>query len=203
MIRGDLSNRIIHLTKGNSLDEASANFFKIISEGKLIGGTGYIRGNYICVCFSEAPISVLSQVLSNPSIHGMRYAPLGVMVPKRWLFEKGGRPVIYQAEAEFELLPEELRYRHVRYEPHRDVDHTWEREWRILTPELSLDPENVTFVVPTRKWEDQFKQKHQDDQRTRALVFGDAGFLAIKKFPWHFIVLEDLGVEFQWKPDKI
>ncbi len=198
MIRGDLSNRLIHLTKGGSLDEASANFSKIILEGKLIGNTGYIRGNYTCVCFSEAPISVLSQVLSNPSVHGMRYAPLGVMVQKRWLFEKGGRPVIYQAESEYELLPEELRYRHVRYEPHRGVDHTWEREWRIRTPELILNPESVTFVVPTRKWEDRFKQEHEENQKARALAYGDAAFLVIEKLHWHFIVLEDLGVEFQW-----
>jgi hypothetical protein len=105
MIRGDLSNRLIHLTKGSDLQEAESNFKKIFDDGKLLGGTGHIRGNYTCVCFSEAPISVLSQVLSNPSAHGMRYAPFGVMVHKKWLFEQGGRPVIYQAEDEFELLP--------------------------------------------------------------------------------------------------
>jgi len=198
MIRGDLSNRLIHLTKGNTIDEASPNFFQIINQGKLIGGTGYIRGGYSCVCFSKAPISVLSQVLSIPSVHGMRYAPLGVMVQKQWLFEKGGRPVIYQADEQFELLPEELKYRHVRYEPHRGIDHTWEREWRIHTQELFLDAATATFVVPTREWEEQFKEEHANNQRAMALALGDNGWIGVEKFRWHFIVLEDLGVEFQW-----
>jgi hypothetical protein len=198
MIRGDLSNRIIHLTKGNTLDEASANFFQIIHQGKLIGGTGFIRGGYTCVCFSEAPISILSQALSNTTVHGMRYAPLGVMVHKQWLFEKGGRPVIYQAEEEFELLPEELKYRHVRYEPHRGIDHTWEREWRIQTQKLVLDAATATLVVPTREWEEHFKQEHANDQQGMVLALGDDAWIAIEKLRWHFIVLEDLGVEFRW-----
>ncbi|HQT25640.1 MAG TPA: hypothetical protein PLK99_03475 [Burkholderiales bacterium] len=198
MIRGDLSNRLIHLTKGNTLEEASTNFLEIVRQGKLIGGTGHIRGGYTCVCFSEAPITVLSQVLSNPTVHDMRYAPLGIMVQKQWLFERGGRPVIYQSDAEFELLPEELKYRHVRYEPQRNIDHTWEREWRIKAPELVLDPTTVTFVVPTREWEERFKQQHADDQQGMALALGDDAWLAVEKFRWHFIVLEDLGVEFQW-----
>jgi hypothetical protein len=197
MIRGDLSNRLIHLTKGNTLAEASPNFLQIINEGKLIGSTGHIRGGYTCVCFSEAPISVLSQVLSNPAVLGMRYVPLGVMVRKQWLFEQGGRPVIYQADEEFELLPDELKYRHVRYEPHKGIDHTWEREWRIRTQELILDPLTVTFVVPTREWEERFKQEHADNQQSAAFVFGNDAWLTVEKFPWHFIVLEDLGVEFQ------
>jgi hypothetical protein len=198
MIRGDLSNRLIHLTKGNTLDEAGENFSQIIREGKLIGGTGHIRGGYTCVCFSEAPISVLSQVLSNPIDDEMKYAPLGVMVQKKWLFEKGGRPVIYQSEEEFELLPDELKYRHVRYEPHRDIDHTWEREWRILTPELLLDSATVTYVVPNREWEERFKQEHTHKQRGIALALGENGWIGLEKFRWHFIVLEDLGVEFGW-----
>src|SRR5438445_703190 len=131
MIRGDLSNCLVHLTKGATSDEAANNFRSIIQSGRLRGGNGHIRGGYNCVCFSEAPISVLAQILARNSVDGMRYAPLGVMVKKTWLFLAGGRPVIYQPEAEFELLDEQQRYRHVRYEPDRDIDHTWEREWRV------------------------------------------------------------------------
>ena len=57
-------------------------------------------------CFSEAPLSKLAQILANPSAHGMRYKPFGVMVSKSWLFERAGRPVIYQPESEFDLLHE-------------------------------------------------------------------------------------------------
>lgn len=42
-----------------------------------------------------------------------------------------------------------MRYRHVRYEPDRGIDHTWEREWRIRTDELILDPKQTLVVIPT------------------------------------------------------
>lgn len=198
MIRGDLSNRLIHLTKGNTADEAANNFINILRSGHIRGGNGFIRGGYTCVCFSEAPISVLSQILANPSVHGMRYAPFGVMVSKLWLFRQGGRPTIYQPEAEYELLHEEQRYRHVRYEPDREIDLTWEREWRLKTAQLDLDPGETTFVVPTRAWEKRFMEEHAGDQQGLALAYGEVAGLAIKPFPWHFVVLEDLGVEVSW-----
>jgi hypothetical protein len=54
-------------------------------------------------------------------------------------------------------------------------------------------------VVPTRKWEEKFKQVHTDNQQGLAFVLGEDAFMGIEKFKWHFIVLEDLGVEFQWE----
>lgn len=85
----------------------------------------------------------------------MRYSAFGVVVSKTWLFNQGGRPVINQANEEYVQLPDSLKYRHVRYEPHRGIDHAWEREWRIQNG--SPKP------VPSR-------------------------------MPWHFVVLEDLGI---------
>ena len=192
MIRGDLSNRIIHLTRGASLDEAAGVFDQILHEGALVGNNGFIRGGYRCVCFSEAPINVLAQVLASPRDDGMRYAPFGVMVGKAWLFRHGGRPVIYQAHEEFELLHETQRYRHVRYEPHLGRDHTWEREWRIQTNLLQLDPAETTFVVPTRHWVERFHNEHADDM---AMENYNVSIPIIQPPPWHFIALEDLGVE--------
>ncbi|GAG63688.1 unnamed protein product, partial [marine sediment metagenome] len=34
-------------------------------------------------------------------------------------------------DLEYDILPEELKYRHVRYELESDIDFTWEREWRL------------------------------------------------------------------------
>ena len=79
----------------------------------------------------------------------MRYKPFGVMVSKSWLFERAGRPVIYQPESEFDLLHETQRFRHKEYDP-PSVDFTWEREWRIRTDALELDPGAVSLVVPNR-----------------------------------------------------
>lgn len=195
MIRDDIGSRLIHLTKDEPDQAAADAFLTIVSERKLRGGTGCIKGGYQCVCFSEAPVSKLSHILANPMAHGMRYKPFGVMVEKSWLFERGGRPVIYQTDAEYELLDEAHRFRYVRYEPSA-VDFTWEREWRIRSAELDLEPANTTLVVPNREWEKWAQDQHVAMLSRRALVLnGLIGPRSVTDFPWHFMVLEDLGVE--------
>lgn len=192
MIRDDLSDKLVHLTRGATNQAAAESFLAILHGKKIVGGTGDIRGSFKCVCFSESPVSKLGIILSQPSTHGMRYSPFGVMVSKQWLFEKGGRPVIYQSEDEFSLLPEELQYRHVRYEPHNKIDHTWEREWRIRTDALELDSNETTVIVPNRPWETWFLKKHAAAAGRRAMVLHGLG--GVRLPPWHIMVLEDLGV---------
>lgn len=195
MIRDDLSNKLVHLTRGESDQEAAGKFSSILEGKRLQGGTGDIKGRYRCVCFSEAPIQKLASILSARSEHGMRYKPFGIMVSKQWLFEKGGRPVIYQPDKEYELLPNELRYRHVRFEPNRGVDFTWEREWRIRVDALDLEPPSTTIVVPNRSWEEWFQNAHIEKLSRRALVTdGFIGPSSVSRQQWHFVVLEDLGV---------
>lgn len=195
MIRDDIGSRLVHLTKGEPDQVAANTFLAIVKDRKLRGGTGCIKGGYQCVCFSEAPVSKLSQILANPMAHGMRYKPFGVMVEKQWLFERGGRPVIYQSDSEYELLHETQRFRHVRYEP-ATVDFTWEREWRIHTSELELDPAQTTLVVPNRAWEKWAQDQHIAMLSRRAMVLhGFIGPRSVSDFPWHFMVIEDLGVE--------
>jgi hypothetical protein len=116
------------------------------------------------------------------------------MIEKKWLFTRGGRPVIYQSDTEFELLHEDQRFRHVRYEPDADVDFTWEREWRIRTNELSLDPKVATLIVPTRAWEQWAQNQHTAMLSRRAMLTGFIGPKSVAEFPWHFLVLEDIGV---------
>ena len=171
MIRDDISDRLIHLIRGDTDEDAADTFLKILKQRCLRGGIGYIKGKYECVCFSESPISQLSRILANPSPHGMYYKPFGIMVSKDWLFERGGRPVIYQPDSEFELLKKSQEYRHVRYEP-GSVDFTWEREWRIQTRKLSLKPEQTTMVVPTRKWEEWYQNKQFARHSKKAIVNG-------------------------------
>jgi hypothetical protein len=124
----------------------------------------------------------------------MRYKPFGVMVPKKWLFSKGGRPVIYQPDAEYEFLHDSQKYRHKRYEPDEGFDFTWEREWRVLTPSLELDPDVTSVVVPDRRWEEWFQKRHTAMLGRRAMLTGFIGPSSVSKQPWHFMVLEDLGV---------
>jgi hypothetical protein len=58
MIRGDLSNRLIHLTSGETIKDVFQNFLSILSKRRLIANDGKIKGGYKCVCFSEAPLSI-------------------------------------------------------------------------------------------------------------------------------------------------
>lgn len=181
-MRDDITNNLIHLTKGISADvtsqrdEAFKNFQSIVAQQTLIGGTGYIRGSFKCVCFSEAPIGKLSHILAAARSGNIKYQPFGVMVSKTWLFEKGGRPAIYGPSREFDELPDHMRYRHVRFSlGEYEVDHSWEREWRIKIDALVISPEEVTLVVPDRKSKE----------------------MAVQKFgtQWHYVALSDVGVQ--------
>ncbi len=193
MNRDDLSSKLVHLTKGTWVG-AAVIFQKIVAEKRLIGGTGGITDTLRCVCFSEAPISKLSAILADRSQLGFRYAPFGVMIDKDWLFEKGGRPVIYQPEVDYELLHSKQRYRHKTYEPAKGIDFTWEREWRIQTEELKLDPSQVTLVVPNREWESQVLSERYSQIQRRSIVRLPSPRAGIEN-EWHLLVLEDLGVQ--------
>jgi hypothetical protein len=204
-IRGDLSDRLVHLTRGRTppsnpaaraihAGEAQRAFWSIVRSRTLRAGTGSIVGGHKCVCFSEAPISVLAQMLAPGDAH---YAPFGVILDKIWLFDRGGRPVIYQPQEEYEALPASHRHRHVNYDPVNaggPADVTWEREWRVLG-DVPLDPAQVTLVVPFRSIVEQYNEQHLEEQQQEAYSQGDAAFQALERQPWHFLVLEDLGLE--------
>jgi len=193
MQRDDLSNKLIHFTKGT--DQESADIFlKIISESRLLGGKRFIKGGYTCVCFTESPVGKLAHILANRHLLNFDYAPFGVMVDKIWLWNKGGRPVIYQSDEEYELLHESQRYRHKRYEPDKGIDFTWEREWRVLASELPLEPEKTTLIVPNRSWEDWLIKKHTNSVQWSVMAAGSAGHFYVESYPWHFISLSDLGI---------
>lgn len=154
LVRRDIGNLLFHFTHRTTEADAYSVLLKILREGSVLGSSHWIRGGRNCVCFTEAPMSELAAIFSLARIAAdqserPRYEPFGVAVEKRWLYDMGGRPVVYQSEKEFKHLPQELQWRHVRYEPERGIDHTWEREWRIRTESLKLDPSHTLFVVPT------------------------------------------------------
>jgi hypothetical protein len=201
IIRDDLSTKLIHFVKG-SVEDATKSLFSILKQKKLLGGKGGIKGDFKCICFTESPISKFSYVLSNTKFFEFPYAPLGIMVDKTWLYEQGGRPVIYQSDDEYDLLNKVQRYRHKSYEPTKKIDFTWEREWRIQTNELKLDPKEITIIVPHREWVEKMKDDHAGQVRATSLILGGDAWLAVNKLFWHFIVLEDLGVHIMWGKQK-
>ena len=164
-VRPDISERLIHFTSGVDLEEAFGRLCSIIDDSRLLGGGGMIRGGYRCICFTEAPLPSLQHGLVNPSAYS-RYKPFGIIVDKTWLYAEGGRPVIYQRDDEYDLLPDQLKWRHVRYEPDYDpvVDFTWEREWRILADDVQLGPSYAGIVVPERSWANRLVEAHEEQQ---------------------------------------
>ncbi len=172
MQRADLSNYLIHWIKGDSNEEAFRTLHLITSERRLVGGTGHIKGEYRCVCFTEAPQSAFHQVIG-------KYRPFGIQVPKQWIYERGGRPVIYQSDAEYEDLPDTHRWRHVRYEPCGvpQIDFTWEREWRINVNELPIMTHEGVIVVPHMEWAQELQRLHEENEHIRiqmeAIAYGD------------------------------
>lgn len=151
--RPDINNKVIHFTKAPSNEDALNLLLTIVGEGRLAGGTGMTRGGYHCVCFTEAPLPALATGFMNQNSF-TRYSQFGLMFEKDWVYAQGARPVIYQPDEEFDLLPETMGWRHVRYEPSRNppIDFTWEREWR-LCGDLNFSSHDAVLVVPNREWE--------------------------------------------------
>lgn len=195
--RFDISDKLIHFTGGGGecMDDAFARLRAIIREGRLIAGNRMIRGGYRCVSFTEAPIAAFAPAFVS-QFPFTRYSQFGLMFEKNWIYERGGRPVIYQPDSDFHLLPEDLRWRHVRFEPigEQVVDWTWEREWRILCDELAFAPAEAAIVVPNEQWANELRRVHDDDQDMIVELYAQAIDQEIaemwrEKFPWRVVPL--------------
>ncbi len=166
MGRLDISPNLIHFTSDVSDEAAYQRLQKIIYEKTLLGSGRLIKGSFPCVCFSEAPLSSLGEGLLNEDYYS-RYSPFGIMVAKKWLFAQGGRPVIYQTNAEYDALPKSHRWRHMLYEIREGFefsDFTWEREWRIPCERLELSSVDAKIVVPDAEWAARLVREHNDDE---------------------------------------
>ena len=193
--RPDLSDKVIHFTSGDSADGAFSRLRTIIAERRLISGSRMIRGGYRCVCFTEAPISAVANGFVG-RLPPSRYAPFGLMFDKAWVFAHGGRPVIYEPENDFSTLPEEMRWRHVRYEPVGDaiVDFTWEREWRLPCEELRFSPDEAVIVLPNGEWSELLREIHGSEQDMVVEAYATVLEREIAEqlrdpFLWHIVTL--------------
>jgi hypothetical protein len=158
--RFDISDKVIHFISG-APDEAFGTLRTIIGERRLIGGDRFVKGSYRCVSFTEAPMEAFIGAFVR-RFPFTRYSQFGLMFYKNWVFDHGGRPVIYQPDSDFDILPEELRWRHVRYEPTGEpvIDWTWEREWRMHCDELPFSPAEAEVIVPDVEWASALLRSH-------------------------------------------
>jgi len=188
--RPDVSDYVVHLTKGATDDAAFQNLLSIVDDRSIRGNTRNIRGDYQCVCFTEAPLLSLAGGLLNT--RGVRrYSPFGIAFAKSWLFAQGGRPVIYQSDAEFQQLPENLAWRHMRYEPDAldPIDFAWEREWRIQAAALDLAPTHCAVVLPNGAWSNRLREAHHDQQDWQFHAYAELFDMNLAQqlqedFPW-------------------
>lgn len=137
--REDLSDFVFHFTKGANAKEV----LRLIIEEKSIKdkrGRGY-------VCFSESPITMLSSMFNYfKQWDSPMYAPYGIGIKKEYLYQLGGRPVIYGDSDDLNNLADPLKWRFVQYIPGK-YDFTWLREWRLPLSSINLSYDNCFFIV--------------------------------------------------------
>lgn len=142
--RSDLSSYLFHLTKENDENSAIDVLIKILSEKKLIGSDvekGFIVGNNPAVCFQDVPLYSLCQNTFHEKKYReklggkIRYRPIGLGFKKNYIFNKGGRPVIYERTIKAkEFLPEDQWWRIVNIDlgnAKSIIDWSHEKEWRV------------------------------------------------------------------------
>lgn len=191
--RPDISDFLIHFTKGEKDQDAFDNLYRIIQSRKIFARNDKIKGGYNVVCFTEAPMA--KHGLVNPNNYS-KYSPFGIMFNKKWIFQQGGRPVFYQSDKEFNLLPDELKWRHVRYEPdlEQPIDFSWEREWRIYCKYLEINPAYASIVVPNHNWAKRLIEIHDYEQdmivRQYSVIDELIAEMAREPFQWHICVLD-------------
>lgn len=164
--RSDISMGLVHLTKGNDKLNSFQVLMKILKEQKLIGSTnqtingvprGFICGNEPVVCFQDVPLFSLSEnILLEQQMHSdaptapIRYTAFGLRFDKRYIFQKGGRPVIYEkTEVAKKFLPNDEYWRIVKLDldnVDNIIDWTYEREWRIKG-DFSFDLNEVEILL--------------------------------------------------------
>lgn len=137
----------------HAMDEAYSVMQQIFECGYLRASGKDTFKNIESICFSESPKEVMRHQSS-------KYLPFGFAFEKEYIFELGGRHVIYQTKEEADILPPSLHWRHVTYDPSDiaaskpdGVNFTWEREWRLNDSTLNiLDCHSV--IVPNQDYKE-------------------------------------------------
>lgn len=173
--RNDMATRLIHLTRGANEDEAFENLWKILIDKKLNGGCGFINGDRNAVCFQELPLNALAENLNyEENLNDrVRYSPFGIRFQKQFIYQKGGRPVIYEnTEVAKAMLPEKEYWRIVDLnlsDKDNYVDWTHEREWRV-PDELQFEYKNIEVIVKNGIYYRELVKRCVERERTDILL---------------------------------
>ena len=113
--------------------------------------------NSPCVCLTESPKDLLSSDILY-DITGNKYKPFGFIFSKEALYEKGARPVIYQPKEELNLLDETIHWRHATLDFTKEINYSWQREWRI-NKNLNVSFDNSVILLPSKEWHTRFVEQ--------------------------------------------
>ncbi len=158
--RTDLTTGLVHLSKGNENCNVLEVIIKILNDKKILGSTtesGFICGNIPAVCLQDTPLYSLSQnvyyeqKLRKEKKDKVRYLGWGILISKKNVYKRGGRPVIYDKTSEAKAyLPHNQWWRIVNYDLNNTdfiIDWTHEREWRVPNC-LNFELKEITLIVP-------------------------------------------------------
>lgn len=176
--RTDITSKVVHLTRAqpdNGLSLIDV-LFKIIREKKILGSTtssGFIVGKSRAVCMQDTPLySIVQNVYYEEKLKETKkgyiekYKACGLIFPKSYVFNKGGRPVIYdKTENAKQYLPKDQWWRIVNFDlsdKNNIIDWTHEREWRVKGDfEFQLDKTSV--ILPNHKVYTKFFKKYKGE----------------------------------------
>ena len=129
--RSDLSPQLVHLTRSTTIDGEKLGpvdvLVTILLEQRISGSTtesGFIVGDIPATCFQDSPVYSLSQNIYAEEQYCQavpdakpRYMGVGLMFRKPYVYDRGGRPVVYENTARAKkLLPHDEWWRIVGFD---------------------------------------------------------------------------------------
>jgi hypothetical protein len=144
---------LVSLLKADSLAGHSAleTLAQMLSERRILASSKVVRGAQAVISWTSRPPGELSSIRRwNPTLIRWTFEPYGIAVKRRFLKDRGAKPVIYITEARYQKLSPLERFRFQLHEPTRC---SWkdEREWRLLG-DLNLQDitlEEVFVFIPS------------------------------------------------------
>jgi hypothetical protein len=169
--RNDISLALIHLTGKRGTLSATEALLSILRDGRIngSGNNGYVKGSKTATCFTEMPLSSVLTFVKNSKFSGHPYECYGIAISKQSGWDRGARPVIYLPDTEGNWIPEDQKWRHVRFE-FGAVDFSHEREWRS-EGDFNLVGIGFYIIVPDREQEDLVRTQLPEVAESHVLGF--------------------------------
>lgn len=159
--REDISEYIFHFTKGKDA---------IYTLKTILLQQCFKKEEKSPICFTETTLFFLPKMfelfIKNYPNNPM-YAPYGIGFKMNNIFALGGRPAIYGKKEEEDLLPKELKWRFVEYNPNYR-DFIWLREWRINVSNLFFD--NNDCIVITKEEAQLFELTQEEGELEEFII---------------------------------